>query len=68
MSEKRNPVPPGEVLEEEFLKPLGVTKYHLAKELHVSATRIGEIVSGRREVTAETALLLAKFFQTSPEF
>jgi addiction module HigA family antidote len=68
MSEKLNPVHPGEVLEEEFLNPLGVTKYHLAKALHVSATRIGEIVAGKREVTAETALLFGKVFGTSPEF
>ncbi|HEX6565620.1 MAG TPA: HigA family addiction module antitoxin [Chthoniobacterales bacterium] len=46
MDNRLNPVHPGEVLEEEFLKPLGITKYRLAQALHVSATRIGEIVTG----------------------
>jgi antitoxin HigA-1 len=68
MDKKLNPVHPGEVLEEEFLKPLNISKYRLAKEIGKSPTRIGEIVSRKREVTAETALLLAKFFGTSPEF
>jgi addiction module HigA family antidote len=68
MSDRLNPIHPGEVLEEEFLKPLGVTKYRLAKALDVPPTRIGEIVHGKREVSAETALLLAKVLGTSPEF
>jgi addiction module HigA family antidote len=68
MDDRLKPVHPGEVLEEEFLNPLGLSKYALAKALHVSATRIGEIVSGKREITAETALLLSKYFSTSPEF
>lgn len=60
MDNRLNPVHPGEVLEEEFLKLLGITKYRLAQALHVSATRIGEIVTGSRETTAETALLLSR--------
>lgn len=56
------PVHPGEMLEEEFLKPMGLTKYRLAKELGVPAPRIGEIVAGQRSVTAETDLLLCQFF------
>ena len=56
---------PGELLEEEFLEPMGITKYRLAKEIGVPATRIGEIVSGRRSVTAGTDLRLCRFFGPS---
>ncbi len=59
---------PGEVLGEEFLKPLGMTVNALAMALRVPATRIGAIVKGERSVTADTALRLARFFGTSPEF
>ncbi|MBI3646436.1 MAG: HigA family addiction module antidote protein [Acidobacteriales bacterium] len=59
---------PGEVLREEFLKPLKMTPYELAKRLHVPAPRINDIVLERRGVTADTALRLARFFGTSPEF
>ena len=59
---------PGEVLSEEFLKPLGMSANALAMALRVPATRIGAIVKGERAVTAETALRLARFFRTSPEF
>ena len=59
---------PGEVLEEEFLKPLGLSANALAIALRVPATRIGAIVKGERAVTADTALRLARFFGTSPEF
>ncbi|HEY6465401.1 MAG TPA: HigA family addiction module antitoxin [Candidatus Acidoferrales bacterium] len=62
------PVHPGEVLREDFMKPLQLTVNRLALELHVPATRIGEIVHGRRRVTAETALRLARYFQTNAEF
>jgi addiction module HigA family antidote len=58
-------VHPGEVLREEFLIPLGLTKYHVAKRIRVPITRIAEICSGRRAVTADTALRLARFFGTS---
>ena len=62
------PVHPGEVLREDFMKPLGLTVNRLALELHVPATRIGEIVHGRRRITAETALRLARYFKTNAEF
>lgn len=59
---------PGEILEEEFLKPLGISQYQLAKDIAVSRLRISEIVRGQRAVTADTALRLAEYFGTSPEF
>ena len=59
---------PGEVLSEEFLKPLAMSVNALAIALRVPATRIGAIVKGERAVTADTALRLARFFGTSPEF
>ena len=59
---------PGEVLSEEFLKPLGMSINALALALRVPATRIGAIVKGERSVTADTALRLARFFRTSAEF
>jgi antitoxin HigA-1 len=59
---------PGEVLDEEFLVPLGISVNALAMALRVPATRIGAIVKGERSVTADTALRLARFFGTSPEF
>ena len=62
------PVHPGEVLLEEFLTPLGLTQYRLAKSLSVPARRINEIVHGTRAVTADTALRLARFFGTSERF
>src|ERR1700688_1133557 len=62
------PVHPGEVLREDFMKPLGLTVNRLALELRVPATRIGEIVHERRRITAETALRLARYFRTNPEF
>ncbi len=62
------PVHPGEVLLEDFMKPLGLSVNKLALDLHVPATRIGEIVHQRRRVTADTALRLARYFNTNPEF
>jgi addiction module HigA family antidote len=62
------PIHPGEVLLEEFLLPLGLTQYRLAKELKVPARRINQIVHGTRAVTADTALRLARFFGTSDRF
>jgi addiction module HigA family antidote len=61
-------VHPGEVLLEEFLKPLGVTQYQLAKRVGVPMTRIAEICRRRRAITADTALRLARFFGTSSKF
>lgn len=62
------PVHPGEILREDFMKPLELSVNKLALELHVPATRIGEIVNERRRITAETALRLARYFKTNPEF
>ena len=61
------PVHPGEILREDFMKPLGLTVNKLALELHVPATRVGEIVHERRRITAETALRLARYFHTNAE-
>ena len=62
MPERLNPVSPGEILYEEFLLPLGITKYRLAKEIGVPAQRIGDIVAGKRAVTIDTDLRLSRFF------
>jgi addiction module HigA family antidote len=62
------PVHPGEILREDFMKPVGLTVNKLAPELHVPATRIGEIVHERRRITPETALRLARYFHTNAEF
>jgi len=59
------PVTPGELLREEFLKPMGISQYRLAKEIGVPAQRIGEIVAGRRGITADTDLRLCRFFGLS---
>jgi antitoxin HigA-1 len=59
------PVSPGEMLDEEFLKPLGLTKYRLAKEIGVPAQRIGDIVAGKRSITADTDLRLCRYFGLS---
>lgn len=59
------PVTPGELLLEEFLKPMGLSKYRLAKEIDVPAQRIGEIVAGKRSITADTDLRLCRFFGLS---
>lgn len=59
---------PGEMLREEFLKPLGLTQNALAMKIRVPATRVGDIVHGRRSITPDTALRLARFFGNSPEF
>src|SRR5258706_12515297 len=69
MPQKRlAPIHPGEVLDEEFLKPLAITEYRLAKGLRVPARRINEIVHGKRAITADTALRLGRFFRNSPRF
>jgi addiction module HigA family antidote len=65
---KMDPIHPGEVLMEEFLKPMGITQYRLAKDIHVAALRINEIVHGKRSVSADTALRLARYFGMSPQF
>lgn len=59
---------PGEILAEEFLKPMGISKYRLAKELDIPATRVGDIIAGKRAITADTGLRLARFFGMSEGF
>ncbi len=65
---KISPTHPGEVLLEEFLKPMGISQYRLAKDISVSARRINEIVHGTRAISANTALRLARYFDMSPQF
>jgi addiction module HigA family antidote len=68
MGRKLKNVHPGEVLGEEFLEPLDISAYRLAKEIGVPATRVSEILHGRRAITADTALRLAKYFGMSAKF
>jgi len=65
---KLSPIHPGEVLMEEFLSPMGISQYRLAKEINVPPRRINEIVHGIRAVTADTALRLSRYFGTSERF
>lgn len=67
MTKTLPPVHPGEVLAEDFMKPLGLTQYRVAKDIGVAALRISQIVRGQRSVTADTALRLARYFGTSPD-
>ena len=59
---------PGEVLKEEFLGPLEISAYKLAKEIHIPQTRISQIINGKRRITADTALRLSAFFGNTPQF
>ena len=69
MSRKRNPpIHPGEILLEEFLVPMGLSQYRLAKDISVPPRRINEIVHGQRSITADTALRLSRYFGTSERF
>jgi addiction module HigA family antidote len=68
MMRKLKPVTPGELLLEEFLKPMGISQYRLAKEIGVPARRINEIVHGKRGITADTALRLGHYFGMTPQF
>jgi addiction module HigA family antidote len=68
MDKKLKPIHPGEILMEEFLKPIGISQYRLAKDISVPPRRINEIVHGRRSVTADTALRFGHFFGMSPQF
>lgn len=63
-----DPIPPGAVLLEEFLEPLGISQNQLARDIDVNPGRVAEIVHGRRAITADTALRLGKYFDMSPEF
>jgi addiction module HigA family antidote len=65
---KHPPVHPGEILLEEFLEPMSISQYRLAKSISVPARRINEIVHGKRSITADTALRLSRFFGTSERF
>ena len=68
MARKLPPTHPGEILLEEFLKPLGISQYRLAKDVNVPARRINEIVHGKRSISADTALRLSRYFGTSDRF
>jgi addiction module HigA family antidote len=68
MKREFEPIHPGEILLEEFLKPMGLTQYRLAKDISVPQRRISEIVHGRRAITADTALRLGRFFGMEAEF
>jgi addiction module HigA family antidote len=67
-AQKLPPVHPGEILLEEYLNPMGISQYRLAKEISVPARRINEIVHGKRSISADTALRLARFFGTTELF
>ncbi len=67
-NKKLPPIHPGEILMEEFLQPMGITQYRLAKDISVPPRRINEIVHGKRSITADTALRLGRFFSMSPQF
>ena len=66
--EKIAPIHPGEILKEEFLDPMNITQYRLAKDINVPPRRINEIVLGKRGISADTALRLGRYFSMSPEF
>ncbi len=67
MARKLKPIHPGEILREEFMQPMGISINHLAREIYVPPGRISEIVNGKRGITADTALRLARYFSVSPE-
>lgn len=67
MEDRLPPVHPGEVLSEDFMKPLSLSQYRVAKDMGVPALRISQIVNGKRSVTADTAMRLARYFGTSPD-
>jgi addiction module HigA family antidote len=68
MNKKLAPIHPGEILQENFLKPMGISQYRLAQDINVPARRINEIVHCTRAVSADTALRLGRFFTISPQF
>ena len=68
VAKKLNPVHPGEILQYEFIEPMGLSQNKLAQALHVPARRINEIVLGKRSITADTALRLSRYFNNSPQF
>jgi addiction module HigA family antidote len=68
MPKKIKPIHPGEILREEFLKPLEISGYRIAKDIAVPAIRISQILNAQRAISVDTALRLARYFDTSPEF
>ena len=68
MAKKLEPITPGEILLEEFMKPMNITQAQLARDIHVPPNRISQIIRGKREITADTALRLGKYFGIEPEF
>jgi addiction module HigA family antidote len=68
MEERITPIHPGEILQEDFLTPMNISAYRLAKETYMDQTRVSEILKGKRSVTIDTALRLSKFFGTTSEF
>ena len=66
--EKLRNIHPGEILNEEFLIPLKITAYKLAKDIHIPQTRISQVIKGKRRITADTALRLSTYFGNSPQF
>ena len=68
MNKKLEPIHPGDVLNEDFLKPLALSQNQIARDIHVPPRRINEIILKKRRVTADTALRLAQYFKTSPQF
>jgi antitoxin HigA-1 len=68
MKKKDEPIHPGEILLEEFLKPMNISQYQLAKDISVSARRVNEIVLGKRSISADTAIRLSRYFRLSERF
>lgn len=68
MAKKLSPITPGDILLEEFLKPMEISQNQLARDLNVPANRISQIIHGKREITADTALRLGRYFSIEPEF
>lgn len=68
MAKKLSPITPGDILLEEFLRPMEITQNQLAKDINVPANRVSQIIHGKREITADSALRLGKYFGMEPEF
>jgi len=68
MQKKLSPITPGDVLLEEFIKPIEISQNQLAKDINVPANRVSQIIHGKREITADTALRLGRYFGIEPEF
>ncbi|MEN8212651.1 MAG: HigA family addiction module antitoxin [Thermodesulfobacteriota bacterium] len=68
MTKTLSPITPGDVLLEEFLKPMNITQTQLSKDIKVPANRVSQVIHGKREITADTALRLGKYFNMEPEF